>query len=238
MTTDAHLYTLHRNGQSYAAIAAALGLSVTGVRGRISRQRRKSASLSAPTPTFHMPAILSTKPAPALTDLTHIDPATDQGVFLERLHAARSDGGYCTVAHLSDIHAPYQHAPALDVAYQLVTHIQPTFIVMGSDFWDCGAFSKFEQDADEADNDDVLDALETDWNAHVAAVKKAAPNATRVFVLGNHEKRLWDGMLRLAPQVRKTVWRRFERQTFAAAIPQPVGLVTFDEWMQRRQEAA
>lgn len=50
MTTDAHLYTLHRNGQSYAAIAAALGLSVTGVRGRISRQRRKETE--PPSYTF------------------------------------------------------------------------------------------------------------------------------------------------------------------------------------------
>lgn len=206
--TDAHLLALHRDGQTYAEIAAALNLSKSGVRGRISRQRRK-ASQTAPVATFTLPAILSGRSAPALTDLTHIDPQTDQGVFLERLHAARADGGYCTVTHLSDIHAPYQHAPALDVTYQLLAHVQPDFIVVGSDFWDFGALSKFEQDADEADNDDVLDALESDWNAHIHAVKKAAPNATRVFILGNHEKRLWDGMLRLAPQVRKTVWRRF-----------------------------
>lgn len=208
-TTDAALWADHQAGLSYAEIAAKYGQTVTGVRGRISRAGRKVIAMPAPVTEYHAPAVIA-KPAPvALTDIRYIDPATDQGAFLERLHAARAAGGYATVMHLSDVHAPYQHAPALDVTYQLIDHVQPQFIVMGSDFWDFAALSKFEQDADEADGEDVLDALESDWNTHVAAVRRAAPFATRVFILGNHEKRLWDGMLRLAPQVRKTVWRRF-----------------------------
>jgi hypothetical protein len=209
-TKDAILYADFKAGLSYAGIAAKYGLTPAGVRGMIGRERRKVMPLAAPVIEYSAPAAIVVKPnAPALTDLHYIDPATDQGAFLERLHAARAAGGYATVMHVCDIHAPYQHAPALDVTYQLVKHIWPQFIVCGSDFFDFSSLSAFPQDADDAEQDDALDALAAPWSAHVDALRRAAPASTLVFVLGNHEKRIFDFINRQAPQVRKTVWRRF-----------------------------
>jgi hypothetical protein len=212
-TTDRALYAEHAAGASYAELAAKYGQDIHGIRSRVSRAGRKIAppvlNLVAPTPTIHAPVTLS-KPAPAaLTDIRYIDPATDQGAFLERLHAAQAAGGYATVMHVCDIHAPFQHAPALDVTYQLVQHVWPQFIVCGSDFFDFSSLSSFPQDADDAEQDDALDALAVPWRAHVDALRKAAPCSTLVFVIGNHEKRIFDFINRQAPQVRKTVWRRF-----------------------------
>jgi hypothetical protein len=219
MPSDIQLLAEHAAGLSYAALAAKYALKPDSVRGRISRQKRGGRPRkSAPPPIVQLaakPRSLRAAaqpvglPPPALTDLRYLDPATDQGAFLQRLHAARADGGYTTVMHLCDIHTPYQHAPALDVTYQLVRHVKPGFVVVGSDFFDFSSLSSFPQDADDAERDDALDAVEGPYNAHIAAVTKAAPDAALVFVLGNHEKRVFDYINRQAPQVRRTVWRRF-----------------------------
>jgi hypothetical protein len=208
-TTDRALYAEHAAGVSYRDLATKYGLNVDSVRSRVSRAGRKVINLAAAAPTYTAPAIVLKPPAVALTDLHFVDPATDQGVFLERLHAARADGGYATVAHVCDIHAPYQHAPALDVTYQLLKYVWPRFIVVGSDFFDFSSLSAFPQDADDAERDDALDAIEAPWNAHIAALNRASPTSTLVFVIGNHEKRIFDFINRQAPQVRHTVWRRF-----------------------------
>jgi hypothetical protein len=34
----------------------------------------------------------------------------------------------------------------------------------------------------------------------------------------------------------QAVWARYERQTFSAAIPQPTGLISFEEYMHRKEE--
>lgn len=209
MPSDATLLQERKAGASYAEIAAKHGLNAASVRGRISRAGRKVIALPAPTVEYHAPAVI-VKPAPvALTDLQYIDPATDQGAFLERLHAARADGGYATVMHMADMHFPYQHDPALDVTYQLVKHVWPQFIVVGSDAFDFAMLSSFPQDADERQAGDALDMLQIPWNAHIDALKRAAPAATLVFILGNHEARLWRFLNERAPEVRHTVIRRF-----------------------------
>jgi hypothetical protein len=224
---NAAVYEAVRTGTGYRELAAQLGKTQPAVRAMAGRYARAN-HLASPTVARDLglkgtvepapdlkaaertaPAVVVRPNAPALTDLTYLDPATDQGVFLERLHAARADGGYATVAHVCDIHAPYQHAPALDVTYQLLKYVWPRFIVVGSDFFDFSSLSAFPQDADDAERDDALDALETPWNAHISALTKASPASTLVFVLGNHEKRIFDFINRQAPQVRHTVWRRF-----------------------------
>lgn len=212
MPTDNALYQAHKQGETYAELAARYGLKIDSVRGRVSRTRRRTLSLEAVSPVITRPInppIQNGGSAPALTDLHYLDPATDQGEFLQRLHTARADGGYASVMHMCDIHVPFQHAPALDVTYQIAAHIQPRFIVVGSDFFDFSSLSTFPQEADDAERDDALDAIESPWNAHIHALNKAAPRATFAFILGNHERRLFDYINRQAPQIRRTVWRRF-----------------------------
>lgn len=205
----ATLYAQREAGLSYTEIARQYGITASGARGMISRERTRRRSLTAPVKTYEAPALIVKPNAPALTDLHYIDPATDQGVFLERLHAARADGGYASVAHVCDMHFPYQHGPALDVTYQLMKHVQPQFIVVGSDAFDFAMLSSFPQDADEHEAGDALDLLQVPWSAHVDALRKASPASTLVFILGNHELRLWRFLNERAPELRRTVIRRF-----------------------------
>jgi hypothetical protein len=209
MPTKATLYAQREAGQSYAEIAAQHGLTVTGVRGMVSKERMRRRNLTAASPVYEAPAVVVKPNAPALTDLTYLDPATDQGVFLERLHAARADGGYASVMHICDMHFPYQHAPALDVTYQLIKHVWPKFIVVGSDAFDFAMLSSFPQDADEHEAGDALDLLQVPWSAHIDALRRASPASTLVFILGNHELRLWRFLNERAPELRRTVIRRF-----------------------------
>lgn len=208
MPSNATLWMEHRAGATARELAAKYGLNADGVRGRLSKAGRV-VNAAAKAPTYSAPAIVVKPFAPALTDLQYIDPATDQGVFLERLHAARADGGYASVMHFADIHAPYQHAPALDVTYQIARYVQPTFSCVGSDFADFAMFSKFPQDPDEQQAGDALDEFQVHWNAHIDAAELVAPHSTRVYLLGNHDARIWAYVNGTAPTIRQTVIRRF-----------------------------
>jgi hypothetical protein len=33
-----------------------------------------------------------------------------------------------------------------------------------------------------------------------------------------------------------SVWARFERRTFSAAIPKPTGLLSFEEYLERKEQ--
>lgn len=159
---------------------------------------------------FKMPksSPVSIKPEPHLTNLTSIDPKTDQRAWLERLYFyARMP--YATVMHLCDIHYPFHHQPSLEVTYQLVQRILPEVIVVGSDAADFAMCSTFPLDHDEHDDVDVLDQFEDYWNEHIDRVREASPDSTLVYIFGNHDKRVYDYVMRNAPAVRETVNKRF-----------------------------
>lgn len=150
------------------------------------------------------------KPPSPLTDIYWIDPKTDQGDFIHRLHQLRDDYGRVSVMHACDIHFPYENKPALEVFYQLFDHVQPQICAVGSDAGDFSIISSFAQDADEDDGEDVLDAFDAKWTPHIHRLKESNPDVLLFFLLGNHEKRIYDFILRQAPQIRNTVWRRFQ----------------------------
>lgn len=151
----------------------------------------------------------SVKPLPKLTDLHHIDTNTDQVKWVRLLYQLRETDRSIPVMHFCDMHYPYQFDPALEVAYQLAAYVQPRVLVVGSDAGDFGELSSFPQDADELGHRDVLEEFGQFWTKHVNTLRTLCPQATLVFVLGNHEKRVYDYILRLAPAVRTTVWRKF-----------------------------
>lgn len=213
MPSDATLLAEHKASLTYAELATKYRLNPDSVRSRVNRARRNAPTVlnvaARPAVVSAPAAAISRPPAPALTDLHYIDPATDQGVFLEYLHQARANGGYASVMHFADIHAPYQHRPALDVTYQIARHVQPTFSCMGSDFADFDMLSKFPKDPDEEQVEDALDQFQVHWNEHVDAVTAAAPHSRKVYLLGNHDARIWAYINSTAPVFRRTVIHRF-----------------------------
>lgn len=168
----------------------------------ICRRRKKEQAEQTPM------AVL-TNPKPPLTNIAFIKPETDQKVWLEKLKALATNERYITVMHLCDIHSPFQDEAALEVAYQLVGYVQPHIIGVGSDAGDFTELATFQPDPDDSSDGDVLDEFESFWTDHIDTLDRLVPNAIFVWMLGNHEKRVYDYVVRQAPAVRNTVWKRF-----------------------------
>lgn len=205
---DEVVYQERMAGESFGDIAARYGIAPSSARRQFALHRLK---LEADAPKTSTPLFTgeSMKPLPPLTDIQYIQPDTDQGTFLERLHAARDKYGYVSVMHACDIHFPFHNVAALEVFYQLYRHVQPTFCAVGSDAADFALLSTFERDPDEHDGGDVLDEFDAHYTPFIHRLRRESPDTTLFFLLGNHELRIYNFIMRLAPQVRATVWRRF-----------------------------
>lgn len=205
-------------GSDLLVQSKALGMTPQTLRRRIQEYREnltvifREPHIQDTALVLSMPQTLTQtmKPSPRLSEYDSLNPQTDQKQFLQHLQALRDTEQHIAVMHLCDIHFPYHHQPSLDVTYQLVRHVQPHLIAVGSDAGDFTLLSSFISDPDEATTDgDVLDEFESYWAEHIQAVRRMAPEAVLFFLLGNHEKRIYDFIMRLAPPIRNTVWRRF-----------------------------
>ena len=158
-----------------------------------------------------MPRPSSSGTAPKLTDIIPPGADTDQDIWVEGLTKLQETKGRITVMHLHDIHAPFQHHQALDVAYQLVEYAQPDVIVVGSDFADFALLSTFTHDPDlEEDTPDELEQFAEHWDSHILKLKDIAPNALLPFIYGNHEWRILRYLEQNAPKLRRSVLRLWE----------------------------
>lgn len=133
----------------------------------------------------------------------------DIAQLCQELSDARDQLGVVPIMHFCDVHFPWQNDAALDITYQLVRHVQPRFMVVGSDTSDFSVLSKFQADPDAVENGDILDAFREHWYGHINRILKESPNTSLIYILGNHELRIYDFILRQAPAIRKTVWREF-----------------------------
>lgn len=151
------------------------------------------------------PSFYSPTPAPPLTDIKQIDPSTDQEAWLERLCALR-DKRHVTAMHLHDIHAPFHDVAALALAYQLVERSKPDVIVVGSDQADFALLSSFSTDPDlAATAEDELHDFRNFHHAHIAELKRRAPDAALVWIYGNHEARIVRHVGQQAPGLRRFI---------------------------------
>jgi hypothetical protein len=144
-----------------------------------------------PTWSVPPPGVSNRQNPVGLTDIYHIDVLTDQGPWLEWLNDAAAGKRYITVMHAADIHFPFENKAAMEVFYQLVEHIQPDLIVVGSDAGDFALVSTFARDPDlDEETSDVLDEFKLHWDRFVERLRKAAPGAMLVWIWGNHERRI------------------------------------------------
>lgn len=169
-----------------------------------------AATLKGMTPALSVPMFSDRQNPGALTDIYHIDLETDQGPWLEWLNDTAAGKRYITVMHLCDIHFPFQFDPALEVTYQLLRHINPDLIVVGSDAVDFALIGSVDQDPDiDEATSDVLDEFQEHWTPFVHKVCEAAPNAVLVWIWGNHERRIKRFLNKQAPKFRKRILRDF-----------------------------
>lgn len=170
----------------------------------------KALAVLEPTYSVAYPSVTNNHPPGALTDIYHIDMETDQGKWLEALHDLAAGKRYITVMHLADIHFPFENKAALEVVYQLIKHVQPDVIVVGSDAADFALISTFAQDPDlNEETSDVLDEFDEHWTPFIHRVHEAAPLATLVYIWGNHERRIKKFLAERAPKFRKRILRDY-----------------------------
>lgn len=182
------LATLKQQGKTWAEVGAIAGISEHAARFRVYRLRNEQRS----APAIHI-----------------VQPETvDEQRWQDTLHDLRNNKRYITVSHLCDVHAPMQHHTALQLTYRLLEQKQPDVIVVGSDTADFSVISTFDPDPDDYEMvEDALDEFGSHWRPHIDAVKQAAPNATLVFIMGNHEARIYKHVHKNAPKLRRTIER-------------------------------
>jgi len=97
------------------------------------------------------------------------------------------------IAFPTDEHFPFQDERARSIALEIVRDFNPDVLISGSDGVDFYALSKFSK------NPKRISSFQEDinsWKEGQKEWKDAAPEATRVFLKGNHEDRLrkwlWD----------------------------------------------
>lgn len=90
-------------------------------------------------------------------------------------------------AFFSDIHAPYHDQNLIEGAIQLLTDLQPHFVVLNGDINDFFGISRFNKAQERSD----LLQMELDMGIEIRkAFRAAAPNARFYETIGNHEERL------------------------------------------------
>lgn len=106
---------------------------------------------------------------------------------------ARRPGAYATALVMSDLHYPYVHRGAFECVLGLAETLQPEEIVIAGDTFDFAQIGRYVRDPRvERPIQEDIDLCREQVLARIAA---AAPNATRRFIVGNHECSRWDNYL-------------------------------------------
>ena len=98
----------------------------------------------------------------------------------------------------TDEHHPFSDPLARNVALQIVADFDPHTITAGSDALDFYSVSSFQKDK-KVYGGSFQDEINA-WKKAQAEWNDAAPNANRLFILGNHEARLRKRLLVKAPE--------------------------------------
>ena len=91
-----------------------------------------------------------------------------------------------TAIIVSDSHAGFEDRQAHSIATQIIKDVQPTHLIHLGDLLDCYSISRFQKDPTR------LDSLQAELNVArniLATFGKAAPNAAKYLLQGNHESR-------------------------------------------------
>ena len=111
-----------------------------------------------------------------------------------------------TIIALGDTHCPFHDKRALEIAYQIITDIQPDTIVLMGDMVDMYAISSFSRDPKRS----LQLQNELDATNEVLKQIDALTDATVIYLEGNHEQRL-QRYLRLRPELHDLASLKLER---------------------------
>jgi len=105
---------------------------------------------------------------------------------------------------IPDLHCPFHDPAAVELLIKIIRYKKPERIVFLGDAVDFYGLSSFDKDPQRKNSKLVDEDLEA-WHQVAGAIQKAAPNAERYFVVGNHEDRLRRYVWKNAPALSKLV---------------------------------
>lgn len=123
-------------------------------------------------------------------DVQHPHVPNDADAWRETQSRIERDNRYVIVAHDCDTHFPYHDGDALRARYELLQLAQPHIIVTGSDAGDFPTISRFEADK-RVPTGRVLTRFRDPFCQHVQQMRCAVPDASLVWIDGNHDERAW-----------------------------------------------
>lgn len=173
------------DGWSKEHIADMLGHDINSVRGRISRASLGERVRIAQELAERQPLIN--------TGVERQKAVIARGAqaFFQKQAALQQRGTMATVAFISDLHIPYTHWPAVELALHILEAAQPDYITSYNDLWDMTGYGRWPDARSPASmlwSDDISNALAVSAELH-DAYHKAAPKATLLQLAGNHD--LW-----------------------------------------------
>lgn len=96
--------------------------------------------------------------------------------------------GYRRVMFWPDTHLPYQDKRAVDLALKIADYFKPELLILLGDILDAAGFSRFDHDA--SDPKSFFQTELNEWHGLARAISHAAPDAEKLYLLGNHEARI------------------------------------------------
>lgn len=182
--------------QAHSALVSKYNVSRTYIRGALSKARNRKQSAEIVYLDTHNLQVSSE------SNLNDIDK------WNAALASLSKRKRWVTVAHIADVHFPHHDKQALALAYELIRRKQPDIIIVGSDTADFSVISSFGADPDEYEQiTDVIDDFCEYYHPHVDELRAIAPNAIILFLMGNHEERIYAEMRENAPKLRRTIER-------------------------------
>jgi hypothetical protein len=192
---------MRERGMSYNDIASALGLSVTGVRGRVSRYRAKQRVLNADAqasqvavilpPSVNVPPPPARKPrAPSADDVDYTPPVDDSAAFDALVRLWRRTRGYIRMMQVADLHCDDHSVQAVLMHAEIARRYKPDLILYTGDTHDFSEISKFPQSWRSSARRDLFKRYSDPWLWVVDVLHNAAPEAVQLAFNGNHNERL------------------------------------------------
>lgn len=193
MAKDHQLLEARERGLSYADIATAYGLSLTGVRGRVSRERKKRNAVSSADAAQTPVAVIlppAKAPRPPTPDDVFTPPADDSEAFAQLMKLWRRTKGYIKVMQVADLHCDDHSVQAVLLHAEIARRYKPDLILYTGDTHDFSEISKFPQSWRTSARRDLFKRYSDPWLWVVNTLHNAAPDAVQTAFNGNHNERL------------------------------------------------
>lgn len=167
-------------GMDYPTLAIKYGYSITGARGMVSRARRN--------PQMVVEAMIQRTQNPHHNKQVEAQQAIiaqSRAIFDQHLRANPSG----KVVWLSDVHIPYTRYDALELAYKIISDVNPVGVTGFNDFFDFAEYGRWANVPTPSAmlwQSDISNALEI-ADMHHRTIKHVAPRARIIGLNGNHD---------------------------------------------------